>query len=524
MTSTAHANHAETQRQLTVSCPATGDTVGSVPVHSSTDVVATATRLRAAQPRWAALGVNDRAKWLGRWRDWIFDHSDELLTLVQLESGKSWGDANIEILAGTQTINYWSDNAAKFLADQSVRPSGLANIAKKVVVSYHPHELVGVITPWNYPLAMPLLDIPAALMAGCAVLSKPSEVTPLAWQRAVQGWKDIGAPNVLDLVTGAGDTGAAVVDAVDMVMFTGSVVTGRRIGVRAAERLIPCSLELGGKDAMIVCADADLDRAVDGATWGGFFNAGQTCISVERIYVEAPAYDTFVNKLVERANALRQGMDRSRDYSVDVGAMATEQQLYTVAAHVQDAVSKGAKVLAGGTAADEGLFYRPTVLVDVDHSMACMREETFGPTLPVMKVRNAQHAVELANDSIYGLSGSVWTSDKAKGMALARQMNAGAVNINNVFMNVFQFPAPMAGWSESGIGARNGGASGIRKYCKTKSIVADRVSPKKELFWYPYTPRKGRVQSLAARLLGAKDWRRRFNRRNLMSTRETSAQ
>ena len=500
------------RRQLPIRCPATGDVVGTVPVHSSDDVAKTASRLRAAQPHWSAMGPHGRAEWLGRWRDWIFDHTDELLTLLQLESGKSWGDTNVEILSGTQCINYWSDNAAKFLADQSVKPSGAANLAKKLVISYHPHELVGVITPWNYPLAMPLLDIPAALMAGCAVVSKPSEFTPLAWQRAVQGWKDIGAPDVFDVVTGLGETGAAVVDAVDMVMFTGSVATGRRIGMRAAERLIPCSLELGGKDAMIVCADADIDRTVDGAVWGGFFNAGQTCISVERVYVEAPVYDEFVDQLVKRTQALRQGMDAKHDYSVDVGAMATEQQLKIVAAHVQDAISKGARVLTGGAAADRGLFYRPTVLVDVDHSMACMREETFGPTLPVMKVSTAQQAVELANDSPFGLSGSVWTADKTKGMRLARQLNAGSVNVNNVIMNVFQFPVPMGGWAESGIGARHGGAYGIRKYCKTKSIVADRVAPKKELFWYPYTPRKGRVQALAARLLGARNWRRRLNR------------
>ena len=448
-----------------------------------------------------------------KWRDWIFDHADELLTLLQLESGKSWGDANIEILAGTQSINYWSDNAAEFVAEESVRPSGVANVAKKLAISYDPYELVGVITPWNYPLAMPLLDIPAALMAGCAVLSKPSEFTPLAWQRAVQGWKDIGAPDVLELLTGAGETGAAVVDAVDMVMFTGSVATGRRIGVRAAERLIPCSLELGGKDAMIVCADADISRAVDGAMWSGFFNAGQTCISVERMYVEAPVYQEFVDELVKRTEALRQGMDADHDYSVDIGAMATEQQLKTVAAHVQDAVSKGARVLTGGTVADDGLFYSPTVLVDADHSMDCMREETFGPTLPVMKVDSAQQAVELANDSVYGLSGSVWTTDKVNGMRLARQINAGSVNVNNVMMNVFQFPVPMSGWKESGIGTRSGGASGIRKYCKTKSIIDDRVAPKKELFWYPYTPRKGRVQATAARLLGARDWRRRLGLR-----------
>jgi acyl-CoA reductase-like NAD-dependent aldehyde dehydrogenase len=212
---------------------------------------------------------------LGEWRDWLLDHSDQLHTLVQLEGGKSWGDTASEMLLGTQIVNYWIDNAAEFLADQSVRPSGAANAAKKLTVVYEPYQLVGVITPWNSPLAGPLLDIPAALMAGCAVLSKPSEYAPLAWQAAADGWKEIGAPAVLDVVNGFGEAGAALVDVVDYVMFTGSVNTARRIATAAAQRLIPYSLELGGKDAMIVCADADIDRAADGAVWGGFALTGQ---------------------------------------------------------------------------------------------------------------------------------------------------------------------------------------------------------------------------------------------------------
>jgi acyl-CoA reductase-like NAD-dependent aldehyde dehydrogenase len=494
---------------IVVTCPATGEVVGSVPVAQPAEVDSIAARLRAAQPAWQEMGVDARARWVSKWRDWILDHASGLLELVQQESGKSWGDANIEILA-TDVANYWIEHAAEFLADEHVRPAGPANLAKRLTIVYEPYQLVGVITPWNYPLAMPLLDIAPALMAGCAVMSKPSELTPLAWRAAVAGWKQIGGPDVLDVVFGAGETGSAVTDVVDYVMFTGSVDTGRRVAVAAAQRLIPCSLELGGKDAMIVCADADIDRAVDCAAWAGFFNAGQTCVSVERVYVEEPVHDEFVQKLAAKASTLRQGMDTGHDYSCDIGAMASEQQMAIVARHVQDAVRKGAKILIGGKALPDGLFYEPTVLVDVDHGMDCMREETFGPTLPVMRVRDAQEAIQQANDSRYGLSGSVWTRDKAKGMALAKQLNTGSVNINNAIMSVFQYPLPMHGWKDSGPGSRAGGPNGIRKYCRTKGIAADRVAMKKELFWYPYTPRKGKFQSRMARLLGARDWRRRL--------------
>lgn len=495
---------------VVVICPATGETVSSVAIATPNRVQAVAARLRTAQPAWRQLGVAGRAHWLGRWRDWILDHRDHVLSLLQLETGKSWADTGVEI-AAVQIINYWIDKADGFLAERAVRPYGLANAAKKLTVVYEPYPLVGVITPWNGPLSVPLLDVPAALMAGCAVLSKPSEFAPLAWQLVVDGWREIGAPDVLDVVFGYGETGAALVDTVDYVMFTGSVSTGRRIAVAAAQRLIPCDLELGGKDAMIVCADADIDRAVDGAVWGGFAYAGQVCISVERVYVEEPVYEEFVEKLVARTAQLRQGMDDAHDYSCEIGAMTTEQQFATVTRHVEDAVNKGAAVLIGGkSAGGTGLFYEPTVLVDVDHTMDCMREETFGPILPVMKVRDAAEAMAKANDSKLGLSGSVWTRDRHKAKALTRQWNTGMVNINNVITGLLQFGVPMAGWNESGLGSRSGGADGIRKYCRTKSIVADRIVLKRELLWYPYSQRKGRLVETVVTALSAKDWRRRF--------------
>jgi acyl-CoA reductase-like NAD-dependent aldehyde dehydrogenase len=505
---------AEAPPEVVVTCPANGEVIGRVPTATPAHVEAVAARLRGAQPGWQQMGVEGRARWLGKWRDWLLDHTDDLLTVLQLETGKSWGDASIEI-AAVQIINYWIDNAAEFLADESVRPYGAANAARKLTIAYEPYPLVGVITPWNGPLSIPLFDIPAALMAGCAVLSKPSEVTPLVWRTAVDGWKQIGAPDVLDAVYGFGQTGAALVDLVDYVMFTGSGNTGRRIAVAAAQRLIPCSLELGGKDAMIVCADADIDRAADGAVFGAFAYTGQVCISVERCYVEEAVYDEFVSKVVAKTSQLRQGMDAKHDYSCDVGSMTTAQQLAVVSSHVDDAVSKGARVLVGGTSSDpatEGLFYQPTVLVDVYHEMKCMREETFGPTLPIMKVHNVAEAIEKANDSELGLSGSVWTRDKNKAMALARKMNTGTVNINNVITNVLQFPVPMEGWNDSGVGSRSGGAAGIRKFCRTKSIVAERVAMKKEPLWYPYGRKKGKTIAAIFRMTSARDWRRRLGR------------
>ena len=425
----------EAHQEVVVRCPATGERVGAVPVTPRPEIEAAAARLRAAQPAWQAMGAEGRAEWLGRWRDWLLDHEDELSRLMQRESGKSWGDTALEVPFATVFINYWAENAAKFLADENVSPTGVANAVKQLKVVYEPYPLVGVITPWNGPLTAPLLDIPAALMAGCAVLSKPSEFSPLVWQLAVAGWKEIGAPDVLDAVYGFGETGSAVVDLVDFVMFTGSVNTGRRVAVAAAQRLIPCSLELGGKDAMIVCADADVDRAVEGALWGGFASTPvRSAFRLNGCTWKNPSMTSSSQKLVSRTAQLRLGMDVEHHYSADVGAMATKQQLDIVSRHVEDAVSKGAKVLTGGKARGDGLFYEPTVMVDVDHGMDCMREETFGPTLPVMKVRDAQEAIEKANDSRFGLSGSVWTRDKAKAMALARRFNTGLVHINNVIV------------------------------------------------------------------------------------------
>jgi acyl-CoA reductase-like NAD-dependent aldehyde dehydrogenase len=376
-------------------------------------------------------------------------------------------------------------------------------------VRYQPRGVVAVIAPWNFPLVMTLGEAVPALMAGNAVIIKPSEWTPLTavlgGEISREAFQSVGVPpDILQVVTGYGETGGALVDEADMIGFTGSVRTGKMIAERAAKRLVPVSLELGGKDPMIVLKDADLERASSAAVWGAFMNAGQVCISVERVYVEEPIADEFTRRVVEKTRALRQGVDAdnaNNEQRVDVGAMTFPKQLETVEAHVRDAEARGAKILTGGRRAPDlpGQFYEPTVLTNVDHSMQIMRDETFGPVLPIMRVRDEQEALRLANDSRYGLNASVWTGDTAKGTRLAAQIEAGSVCVNDVITGVAVTDAPFGGVKESGTGRRHG-ASGIRRFCSEQTIVIDRFGLKREAIWYPYTA-KG--EWLMRRLLGA---------------------
>ncbi|MPY84153.1 MAG: aldehyde dehydrogenase family protein [Actinophytocola sp.] len=496
---------------MEVRSPADGSVVGVV-VDQQHDVADTVARLREHQPGWDESGVAGRARWLRRYRDWLLDHEDDIARILQAETGKPWAEATMEVPYVADVINYYCKHGERFLTDDTPGAHGPMTLTKRQRAVHRPYPVAGVITPWNFPVALSLMDAIPALLAGAAVVVKPSEFTPLAVGAALAGWTEIGAPPVLACLTGHGDTGAAIVDAVDYVQFTGSTRTGTAIATRAAERLIPCGLELGGKDPMLVLSDADLDRAANAAVWGGICNSGQMCTSVERIYVEAPVYEDFVSRVVARVRELRQGTDGAdRDgYRYDVGALANQAQLEIVRRHVDEAVEAGAKALVGGKPTGTGTFFEPTVLVDVDHSMACMREETFGPTLPIMKVADADEAVRLANDTPYGLSATVWTRDTRRGERLARRLEAGAVNVNDVFTNLFALPLPMAGWKQSGLGARNGGAHGIRKYCRSQAIVSSRVTPRAEPMWYPYRPLRGRLLRRLTRLVMARDIRRRL--------------
>jgi acyl-CoA reductase-like NAD-dependent aldehyde dehydrogenase len=493
---------------IAVHNPADGSLVGQVANQTAEAVTDTARSLRLSQPEWEAIGPRGRKAWLLRFQDWVLDHAEHIADVVQSESGKTRAEALTEPAMVADFLNYWAGNAEKFLADAHPIQPGPIAVTKKLTTAYRPHPLVGVITPWNFPFAMPGMDVVPALAAGAAVLLKPSEVTPLSAVEFVHGWTEIGAPPVLALATGYGETGAAVIDMADYLQFTGSTATGRKVAVRCAERLIPYSLELGGKDPAIVLADADLERAANGIAWGGLMNSGQVCVSVERVYVEAPVYDEFVAKLTRKVGELRQGQD-DRSCRNDVGALATIAQRDIVQRHVEQAVAAGAKAVTGGKPTGTGTFFEPTVLVDVDQSMPCMTEETFGPTLPVMKVGDEAEAIRLANDSDYGLSATVWTSDKERGERVARRLEVGAVNINDVLSNGFAYATPMGGWKQSGIGSRAGGADGIRKYCRAQAITAPRIPVgSKELLWYPSSPRRVKLALAVMRASAARGLRR----------------
>jgi len=485
--------------------PATGEVIANVPVDSPEAVAATVKRVRANQPEWEAMGIEARYHWLGKLRDWLLDNQERVLDTMQRETGKVRADAENEPTYLADLINFYGTRAAKYIGEESVRPHTPLLASKKLRVQYRPHPVAGIISPWNFPLILSLGDAVPALQAGCAVVIKPSEFTPLGIAEVIEAWKhEIGGPDVFDCVQGIGETGGALVDEVDFIQFTGSDRTGRKVMARAAETLTPVSLELGGKDPMIVLADADLDRAANAAAWGGMMNSGQICMSVERIYVEEPAYDAFVNKLTAEVGKLRQGSDDG-----EIGAMTSPRQIDIVEDHVDDALGSGARALTGGKRVPgPGDYFEPTVLVDVDHSMKVMRDETFGPVVGVMKVRDADEAVRLANDTRYGLSGAVF-GEREHAEEVARRVECGAINVNDVLVNYFATDVPMGGWKQSGIGSRHG-EPGIKKYCRSESLVITRFGGKREPGWFPYTKSRRRMIAPLVRFFNARDWRRKL--------------
>jgi len=342
-------------------------------------------------------------------------------------------------------------------------------------------------------------------MAGNAVVIKPSELTPLSALFGAELAAKAGFPKeLLQIVVGYGDTGAALIDHADMIAFTGSVETGKQVMRRAADRLIPVSLELGGKDPMIVLKDAAIERAAGACVWGALMNCGQTCTSIERVYVEAPIYQAFVDKVTARVKAIRQGNSAE---AVDIGAMTSAAQLNKVAAQVEEARAKGARIVTGGRRNPKlpGYYYEPTVLIDVDHSMSIMTDETFGPVIPIMQVKSPEEAVRLANDSRYGLSASIFSHDRPAAARLADQLDSGAVCVNDSLVNFIIPEAPMGGRKDSGFGYRHG-AAGIRKFCQQKTIVVDRFGLKEEFPWYPASEKKARQVRHLLNLLCHSGW------------------
>jgi acyl-CoA reductase-like NAD-dependent aldehyde dehydrogenase len=488
---------------IEVENPASGEVIASVPVATREQLAEAAARARRAQPGWEAVGFEGRAAIFHRCRRWLSDNSERVIETIVSETGKTYEDAlTAEIAYAEAAFAFWAKNASKYLAEEKVKTASPFVKGRKLIVRYAPVGVVGVIGPWNYPLTNSFGDCIPALAAGNAVLLKPSEVTPLTSMLMGEMLRECGLPSdVYQVLPGQGETGAALVDEADFVMFTGSAATGRKVMERAARTLTPVALELGGKDPMIVCADADVERASNAAVHYSLQNAGQTCISTERVYVEAPIYEEFVQLVADKVTALRQGAPGGPG-STDLGAVIHPPQSDIVERHVNDARRRGARVLTGGGRRDEhGHFFEPTVLADVDHSMECMREETFGPTVPIMKVADAHEAVRLANDSSYGLQASVWTADAAMGERLARRVEAGAVTVNDAQVNYFALEVPMGGWKESGFGTRHG-PDGIRKYTKKQTLLVTTFAPlKRDLHMMPYGSGRTKLMKRLLRLV-----------------------
>ena len=472
--------------RIEVHDPRTGELIGSVPDQGRDEVAEAVASAREAYRDWGRLSFAERAEHLLVVRDVLLDRIDEVTRVIVSETGKLPAEALVnEVMIVAETIAYYARHGAKALRPERASTGMLGH--KRASRTLEPMGVVGVISPWNYPFTLAMTPVVTALFAGNAAVLKPSEVTPLTglligdlFASAFDGTRHEG---VVQVVTGRGATGEALVrSGVQKVCFTGSAATGRRVMAAAADTLTPVVLELGGKDPMIVCADADLDRAASAAVWGAFQNSGQTCQSVERVYVEAPVYDAFVDRVVARTRAIRQGSGPGSD----VGSMTFPPQLEVVERHLVDAMARGATALTGGRRVPgrEGLWFEPTVLVDVDHDMAIMRDETFGPVLPIMRVADTEEAVALANDSTFGLNSSVWTGDAAKGRAVARRIEAGNVCINDVLVSYGVADLPFGGVKESGIG-RVHGLQALRDFSVAKSVLVDRAGLSREPWWYP---------------------------------------
>jgi len=468
--------------------PATGEVLREMECTREGEVIAAVARARAAQPAWFEIGVRKRTAVLREFQRRLSEKKTEIAEAITREAGKPVAEAlTTEILVVLDAARFLIDNAHRLLSDEAVPHGNLATKLKKGRLVREPYGVVGIISPWNYPFSIPATEALAALVAGNAVVLKPSEFTSLTALELQRLLHVAGVPrDIFQVVVGDGATGGALIQSqIDKLIFTGSVPTGKRIAAAAAQRLLPVVLELGGKDPMLVLDDADVDVASSAAVWGAFVNAGQACLSVERCYVHRSLYADFLKACAEKTKKLRIGP--GTDSETDVGPMIHERQLRIVEAQVEDALARGARVLAGGTRLPElgPNFYMPTVLADVTHGMRIMREETFGPVLPVMAFDSDEEAVRLANDSEYGLAASVWTRDPKRGEALARHIHAGTVMVNDVLSCFGISEAPHGGVKSSGVG-RAHGRFGLDEMVRLKYLDTDRMPGMKKVWWYGY--------------------------------------
>ena len=466
--------------------PATGEVLRELECASEGDVETAVARAKSAQAAWAELGLRRRIGMLREFQQKLHTKKSEIAEAITREAGKPLAEALVtEVLVVLDAARFLIDNAWGLLRDEPVPHGNLATKLKSGWLVREPHGVIGIISPWNYPFSIPATETLAALVAGNAVVLKPSELTPLVALELASLLHAAGVPeNVFQVVVGEGPVGAALLRSpIDKLVFTGSVTTGKRIAAAAAERLLPVVLELGGKDPMLVLDDADVDVASSAAVWGAFVNAGQACLSVERCYVHRSLYEPFLKACAEKTKKLNVGHGEDRE--TDVGPMIDERQLAIVESQVEDAKARGASVLVGGTRFPElgKNFYRPTVLAGVTQGMRIMREETFGPVLPVMAFDNDDEAVRLANHSEYGLAASVWTRDSRRGERLARRIHAGTVMVNDVISCFGISEAPHGGVKASGVG-RTHGRFGLEEMVRVKYLDMDRMPGMKKVWWH----------------------------------------
>ena len=470
--------------ELALRDPRTGQPDGTVATTSTEELRTMAARLREAQPAWDALGVDGRAAVLRRWKDACAARREEILTALAGDTGR-WRESVQEFDAFLGTIERWATLAPTLLNEPRRFTSTLGFI--DIDKNLRPFPLAGIISPWNFPLVLSTIDMLPAVMAGTAVLLKPSEVTPrfaLALRKSLEPVPEL--ESVFAIAIGDGEVGAQVVELVDLVCFTGSVPTGRRVGAMAAAQFIPAFLELGGKDPAIVLAGADLDDATTALLWGATSNAGQACQSIERIYVEASVHDAFVDLLARKA--ARIGLCFPTYDTPGLGPIIAHRQVPIIEAHLADALAKGAVVRAGSSSVEEhggGSWVRVTVLSNVDHSMAIMREETFGPFLPVMAVANADEAVQLANDSPFGLSAAVFAATTEAAEAIARRLDVGAVSVNDSTLTALVWEGEKHSFKSSGLGGSRMGAASLFRFLRSQAILVKTNPAVRDPWWYP---------------------------------------
>ncbi len=479
-------------KKMTVSInPATGKTIGTTPLNSVADLERAVASAKIAQVEWAALNFRQRAKHLFAIRDYIAGNIDRISQVISDDSGKTRMDAlSTEVLPISMAISYYATNAGKVLKRKRLHGGSILTINKRSYVDRVPVGVVGIISPWNYPFAIPFHEIAMALIAGNGVVLKVASQT-LEVGKVIKECVSAGRlpENLFHLINLPGSVagGAFLNSGINKLFFTGSVAVGKELMEKAAKHLIPVSLELGGNDAMIVCRDANLHRAANGALWAGLSNAGQSCAGVERVYVESEIYDEFMSLLKKKMSHLKQGADNNS--SVDIGSLTTEQQLKKIREMSLDAKRKGAAIFPVNQRADgkgKGFFYPPTILEGVSDEMQVMNEEIFGPLLAVKKVENIEEAIARTNASTLGLTASVWTRNRRKGRAIAARLEVGSVTINDHLMSHGLAETPWGGWKESGIG-RTHGYIGLEEMTQPRCVVDD-ILPgvQKNMWWYPH--------------------------------------